>query len=101
MDFTPSPRAQDYLARIRGFMHEHVLPVEESYFRDLLARNHAGDWTLWRTSPLVEELKAKARDAGLWNLFLPDPKLGAGFSWRCARVIRRKTQHGLGFSLVW
>ena len=95
MDFTPSPRAQDYLARIRGFMHEHVLPVEESYFRDLLARNHAGDWTLWRTSPLVEELKAKARDAGLSNLFLPDPKLGAGLTTLEYAPLAEATGHSL------
>jgi alkylation response protein AidB-like acyl-CoA dehydrogenase len=80
MDFTPSPRAQDYLVRIRSFMQEHVLPVEESYFRDLLAGNHGGDWTQWRTSPVIEGLKAKARAAGLWNLFLPDRDLGAGLT---------------------
>ncbi len=76
-------------------MQEHVLPVEESYFRDLLARNHGGDWTLWRTSPLVEELKAKARDAGLWNLFLPDPELGAGLTTLEYAPLAEATGHSL------
>lgn len=80
MDFTPSPRALDYTARVRRFIAEHVLPAEETYFRELAALNHAGAWTKWQVLPIIGELKTKARDAGLWNLFLPDPKLGAGLS---------------------
>lgn len=80
MDFNPSPRAQEYLARTRTFLKEHVQPVEEEHFRGLLAKNHGGDWNRWETSPLVEDLKTKARAAGLWNLFLPDPEVGAGLT---------------------
>lgn len=80
MDFNLSPRALDYRNRVRDFMERHVLPIEESYFNSLNARNHGGDWTLWRVSPAIESLKAEARAAGLWNLFLPDRELGAGLS---------------------
>lgn len=80
MDFNPSSRSLDYTARTRAFIAEHILPVEEAFFADLLAKNHGADWTRWEVSPIVEELKAKARDAGLWNLFLPDKRLGPGLS---------------------
>ncbi len=54
------------------------MPIEEAHFRDLRALNHGADWTTWRVSPVIEGLKQKARGEGLWNLFLPDPNLGAG-----------------------
>ncbi len=80
MDFTPSPKTQDYLARVKAFMAEHIAPVEAAYHQENLAANPNGDWQAWRVLPLVEELKTKARAHGLWNLFLPDATLGAGFS---------------------
>ena len=46
----------------------------------MAATNPDGNWRTWKIHPLVEELKAKARAEGLWNLFLPDEKLGAGLS---------------------
>ncbi|MDY7231749.1 acyl-CoA dehydrogenase family protein [Hyalangium rubrum] len=80
MDFTPSPRTQQYLERIRAFIRDHILPVEEQHFREVSARRHGADWTQWAVSPAVEALKARARAEGLWNLFLPDAELGAGLS---------------------
>lgn len=80
MHFEPSARTQDYLQRIRDFMAEHIEPIEAQYFEDMAAENNAGDWTRWSVRPQMEPLKAKARDAGLWNLFLPDEKLGAGLT---------------------
>ena len=80
MDFTPSPKTQDCLARMRAFMREHITPVEEQYHRENLAANPNGDWQAWQVLPLIEALKAKARAAGLWNLFLPDATHGAGLS---------------------
>ncbi|HEX2316929.1 MAG TPA: acyl-CoA dehydrogenase family protein [Thermomonospora sp.] len=77
MDFTPSPKAQEYLDRVRAFMTEQIAPVEEEHLRELLARPPG---ERWRVSPLIEELKGKARAAGLWNLFLPDPHEGAGLT---------------------
>jgi len=80
MDFAQSPRTQDYLKRIRAFMQEHIAPVEEKHAREIVERKHGFDWTQWTVPTGFEDLKAKARAAGLWNLFLPDAELGAGLS---------------------
>lgn len=80
MDFAHSPRAQDLVKRLRAFMREEVAPVEEALLREQQAARRGGDWQQWQVSPQVEALKARARTAGLWNLFLPDPELGAGLS---------------------
>ena len=80
MDFASSPKTQDYLARVQAFMREHIAPIEEQYHRDNLAANPSADWQTWRVLPVIEELKAKAKAAGLWNLFLPDSTHGAGLS---------------------
>ncbi len=66
MDFAVSPRTKDLLKRIQAFMAEHIEPVEE----DLLRRQRALP-DPWVELPEVAELKRKAREAGLWNLFLP------------------------------
>jgi len=55
-----------------------VLPVEEHHLRDIAERRYGSDWKQWEISPAVEALKEKAKAAGLWNLFLPDPEQGAG-----------------------
>jgi acyl-CoA dehydrogenase len=80
MNFEPSPRSKDYVERVRRFMRAEIEPIEHQYWRDILAAQHGGDWKQWRIPPVVEELKKKARAAGLWNLFLADEKLGAGLS---------------------
>ncbi|WP_419993028.1 acyl-CoA dehydrogenase family protein [Streptomyces boninensis] len=77
MDFTPSERAQDYTERVRAFMADEIAPVEEGYLRELLGLPEA---ERWQVLPVIDELKAKARAAGLWNLFLPDDKEGAGLT---------------------
>lgn len=74
MDFEPSPRCREHLDRLRAFLDEHYQPREA----DIFAGIAAGD--RWQPSAIVEELKAKARAAGLWNLFLPDHEHGAGLS---------------------
>lgn len=80
MDFEPSPKAKDYLERVKAFMAEHIEPIEEDYWKRIHERRNGGDWTAWTIPPLMEELKHKARAEGLWNMFLPDEKLGAGLS---------------------
>jgi len=80
MDFNHSPRTVDYLARIRLFIQDQIMPVEEQYIRSIHEKNSGGDWQQWKLSPAVEALKNKARTAGLWNLFLPDAKVGAGLN---------------------
>ncbi len=80
MDFTPSPKTVEYLERVRAFMQAHVTPIEAQYWAEVRKANPDGDWRSWKIHPKVEELKAKARAEGLWNLFLPDPQLGAGLT---------------------
>ena len=75
MDFSASAKAQDYLARVQRFMQDEIVPREMAYHREL----HSLD-NRWVVLPIIEELKAKAREQGLWNMFLPDEKLGAGLS---------------------
>lgn len=58
-------------------MHEQVSPAEPEYYAQL---QNVPDWRSWKQPPVMETLKAKARAAGLWNLFLPDGKYGAGLS---------------------
>ena len=79
MSFQPdsfglSPRAQEYRARLTAFMEEHVYPNEGTYHR----QGQSGD--RWQPRPLIEELKSRARAAGLWNLFLPESEQGAGLT---------------------
>jgi alkylation response protein AidB-like acyl-CoA dehydrogenase len=80
MDFNPSPKTRDYLDRLKSFMAEHVLPAQARYREENRKVNHNADWTTWQALPIIDELKAKARAAGLWNLFLPDATHGAGLS---------------------
>ncbi|MBZ4422153.1 acyl-CoA dehydrogenase family protein [Myxococcus sp. RHSTA-1-4] len=80
MDFEPSARTKDYLERIQRFMREHIDPVEARYRDEVVSTCHGGDWKTWKVPAVMEELKARAKAEGLWNLFLPDPKLGAGLS---------------------
>ncbi len=75
MDFALSAKAQDYLGRLMVFMAEHVIPADPEYGRQL----KRGDMP-WNNPRVMEELKAKAKAAGPWNLFLPDPEYGAGLS---------------------
>ena len=74
MDFSPSPRAADLRERVAAFMAAEVDPVEGDYHRDLAELRRTGD--PWQPLPVIEELKAKAREQGLWNLFLPREHAG-------------------------
>lgn len=69
MDFEPSAVADDYTRRMRAFLDEEVLPAEPVY--DAWRAERRGTPNEWEHPPVVEELKAKARERGLWNLFLP------------------------------
>ncbi len=77
MEFSLSPNAQSYIQRLSAFMQEHVVPAEPEYFAPL---QNLSDWRAWKQPPVMETLKAKARAAGLWNLFLPDREYGAGLT---------------------
>ena len=80
MDFSYNSKTQDYLSRLKAFMAEHVAPIEQQVYEDIEHQNPTGDWKSWTIHPAIEPLKAKAREAGLWNLFLPDDKLGQGLT---------------------
>jgi len=72
--FAFSPQSQELAERLRAFMVEHIYPNEARHYRE------AEELGPWKVYPIVEELKAKARAAGLWNLFLPDAEHGAGLT---------------------
>ena len=74
MDFDPSPKVRELQARLAAFMTEHVYPNEGR----MLAQIADGD--RWQPIPLQAELQGRARDAGLWNLFLPESDRGAGLT---------------------
>jgi acyl-CoA dehydrogenase len=80
MDFNHSEKTQGYIERVKAFMDKHIYPVEEQIYAETLALNPGGDWKNWQAHPLIEPLKKKAQEAGLWNLFLPDAKLGQGLT---------------------
>ncbi|MFQ5417731.1 MAG: acyl-CoA dehydrogenase family protein [Myxococcota bacterium] len=75
MDFDYNDKTKLALNQLQAFMDEHILPNERAYYEQ---HDALGD--RWQTPPMMEELKAKARDAGLWNLFLPHSDRGPGFS---------------------
>ena len=76
VDFSHSARAADYLRRVGDFIRAEIEPVEAEYHRTL--RESQDPWVVL---PIVNQLKAKARAEGLWNLFLPEEEYGgAGLS---------------------
>jgi acyl-CoA dehydrogenase len=79
MDFEHSERAQQYITQVERFVRERIVPKEQTYVDQLV---HTDDWRQWRIPPILDELKADAKAAGLWNLFLPETEYGAGLDNR-------------------
>ena len=77
MDFAHSERTRSLMERLSGFMRDEVAPAEAEY---AAALGGGSDWRRWRQPAVMETLKSKAKQAGLWNLFLPDAELGAGLA---------------------
>jgi acyl-CoA dehydrogenase len=75
MDFEPSDKVKRLEGQVREFVEREVYPAEAGFERQL-----AEAPSRWQIPPVMEELKAKARAAGLWNLFLPESELGAGLT---------------------
>ena len=73
MHFEYSAKTQDLQKRVSAFMDEHIYP-NEARFHEEVERNR------WQPTRVIEELKPKARAAGLWNLFLPESERGAGLT---------------------
>jgi len=69
-----SPKVAGLARRLTAFMDEHVYPNEDRHVREVAEGDR------WQPGALLDELKAKARDQGLWNLFLPDGEGGPGLS---------------------
>lgn len=75
MDFEHSKRTRQYLENLTDFMAKHVYPNERTFLEQLSSQP-----TRWQVPPIMEELKARARERGLWNLFLPESEYGAGLT---------------------
>ena len=80
MNFNLPVRAQEYLGKLKEFMDKHVYPFERDWIEYNKKNNPDGNWKTWTEHPKLEELKAKAKAEGLWNLFLPDAELAEGLS---------------------
>jgi len=74
MRFEHSDKAIDLQRRLSAFMDEHIYPNEATFHRQI------NDGDRWQPTAIVEELKPRARAAGLWNLFLPESEYGAGLT---------------------
>ncbi|WP_282172527.1 acyl-CoA dehydrogenase [Cytobacillus firmus] len=76
MDFSYSPKVQELIGKLNVFMEENVYPNEALYEQQLNEQENR-----WSDIPrIMEELKLKAKAAGLWNLFLPESEYGAGLT---------------------
>ncbi|PIE47432.1 MAG: acyl-CoA dehydrogenase [Gammaproteobacteria bacterium] len=78
--FNISERGKDFYNRTKAFIESEIEPIEAEFWQACHKLNPDGDWTNWQWPPKFEELKAKAKAQGLWNMFLPDATLGAGLS---------------------
>jgi acyl-CoA dehydrogenase len=74
LGFQVSPRAKEIYRKLSAFMQEHVYP-NERLFHEQIEQGER-----WQPVPLMEELKARAKAEGLWNLFLPESEYGAGLT---------------------
>jgi acyl-CoA dehydrogenase len=73
MQFEFSDKVKGLQQRLQAFMDEHVYPNEKKYYEQI-------EQDRWRPVPIIEDLKPKARAAGLWNLFLPESEHGGGLT---------------------
>ncbi|QQK80487.1 acyl-CoA dehydrogenase family protein [Salicibibacter cibi] len=75
MDFSLSDKVKDLQNRVSRFMEEVIEPNEKTYEEQLNQQA-----TRWQSPPIMEEMKQQAKEAGLWNLFLPEGEYGAGLT---------------------
>src|SRR5215469_12481428 len=78
MNFDYSPKVQALREKLLAFFDEHIYPNEAVYHEEVERNRAKGN--AWVPTEIVEKLKIKAREAGLWNLFLPDSTRGAGLT---------------------
>src|SRR4029077_19358059 len=73
MTFEPTKKSRDFEQRLQAFMDEHIYPNEQRFHDEI-------EQERWNPSKIIEDLKPKARAAGLWNLFLPNDEKGTGLT---------------------
>jgi len=78
MNLEQSERVKELILQVSKFMDEHIWPAEEVYASQMDAFREEGN--PWRVPPILEELKSKAKEQGLWNFFLPESQNGFGLS---------------------
>ena len=76
MDFNPSPEVESLRERIEAFMDEHIYPVEAEVIKAIDDEVKPGV----PYPQILVEIRARAKEEGLWNLFLPDDEFGAGLT---------------------
>ena len=74
MSYDPNAKTADLLARLRAFMDAHIYPNEKAYYEEVATGDR------WAHVTLIDTLKPLAKEAGLWNLFLPESTHGAGLT---------------------
>ncbi|HCS28599.1 MAG TPA: acyl-CoA dehydrogenase [Spongiibacteraceae bacterium] len=74
MNFEYTEKVQELIARLNAFMDEHVYPNEARFMEEVAEGDR------WQPTAIIEELKPLAKEAGLWNLFLPESEHGAGLT---------------------
>jgi acyl-CoA dehydrogenase len=74
MDFAYSPKVRELQQKLQDFMVAYIYPNEETFFAQIAEGDR------WQPVQIIEDLKPKARAAGLWNLFLPESDHGAGLT---------------------
>ncbi|MCB9929533.1 MAG: acyl-CoA dehydrogenase family protein [Alphaproteobacteria bacterium] len=75
MHFEFNDRTKELCARVQDFMDRHIYPNEDLYYQQLEQAD-----SRWTVVPILEEVKQKAKDEGLWNMFLPESQNGAGLT---------------------
>jgi acyl-CoA dehydrogenase len=78
MDFSHSEKVRLLQEQLERFMDDHVYPAELRFHEEMEKNRHAGN--PWQPTRVMEELKRKAREENLWNLFLPHSEYGAGLT---------------------
>jgi acyl-CoA dehydrogenase len=75
MDFAPSPKVLDLQAKLTAFMEGYIYPNEQAVEDEIAVSGNP-----FHHAQIIDDLKQKAKDQGLWNLFLPDDRFGAGLT---------------------
>ncbi|WP_218690408.1 acyl-CoA dehydrogenase family protein [Psychrobacter sp. BF1] len=78
--FTTSEQGQAIYQQVKDFIATQIEPIEAQFWQQCHELNPDGNWKSWQWPAAYEQLRLQAREAGLWNLFLPDDILGAGLS---------------------